>query len=610
MKLNSMPVSVKVNAVPAGTAGDAVPGEGAEEAARKTQRQKRRLSSRRGGKVPACVVRADIVCRRQHATSVRNWQDFFVQSAGKLVPDGPAGKIALPRRVLVAMLHAMKRPHTMVRALWHNPQRSLRFFIALLSCLLLGGIWPQGEAAASARQRVNEALQSPLFTGRRALPENRAAAAPQDSVSMAQAVQMALARNPGLGAQEAQSRASEEGRKSARGAFGPKLSLTYQAYKQERESSPSQTGNRPPRLGTYSLGVDISQPVFQGFRLLAQYQKAALQAESDRASLRQAELEMTGKVQAAFLTYLQAEENVRSEQDSLSRLRDQLRITQAFFEVGLRPRLDVLQAEVDVSNAENLLIQVENTRDTALAELNTLVGLPVTARVNYTGSLNAIPFTGSLEQCLATAYRQRPDLYIAAKTVAIAGKSQQEVQSEYYPKIEAYYNVSRQGNTLDLQRSGDYGSSTQIWEVGVTATWDVFQWGTTYYADKQAGWLVTKTRYEEEQLKLDVGYEIKTRLLDVREAEKRIAVGKKSVTQAREAYNVALAQYQEQVGTNFDVLNASANLTAAQASLTKARADYLTALAQLYTAMGEFRPDLTRPETPPAARPASAPARP
>ena len=348
-------------------------------------------------------------------------------------------------------------------------------------------------------------------------------------------------------------------------------------------------------------GVDISQPIFQGFRLLAQYQKAALQAESDRASLRQAELTMTGDVQKAFLAYLQAEENVRSEQDSLARLRDQLRITQAFYDVGLRPRLDVLQAEVDVSNAENLLIQAENTRDTAQAQLNTLVGLPVTARVTYSGRLEHVPFSLSLEQCLAAAYRQRPDLYIAAKTVAIAGKSQQEVQSEYYPKVEAYYNVSRQGNTFDLQRSGENGSSTQVWEVGVSATWDVFQWGTTYYADKQYGWLVTKTRYEEEQLKLDVGYEIKTRLLDVREAEKRIAVASKSVAQATEAYHVALAQYQEQVGTNFDVLNASANLTAAQASLTGAKADYLTALSQLYVAMGEYRPDLMRRDAAPAS---------
>lgn len=478
-------------------------------------------------------------------------------------------------------------------------------FPALVACLLLLAC-ASPLVAASARERVNEALQTPLFRGERRPEPRPDGHAPGRAMTMADAVQRALAHNPSLGAQEATSRASEEGRKSARGQFGPKLSLSYQAYKQERVSSPSTSSARTPRLGTWSMGVDISQPIFQGFRLLAQYQKAALQAESDRAALRQAELTMTGEVQKAFLAYLQAEENVRSEEDALARLRDQLRITQAFYDVGLRPRLDVLQAEVDVSNAENLLIQAENTRDTAQAQLNTLVGLPVTARVPYSGQLAHVPFSRSLEQCLAAAYRQRPDLYIAAKTVAIAGKSRQEVQSEYYPKVEAYYNVSRQGNTFDLQRSGENGSSTQVCEAGISATWDVFQWGTTYYADKQYGWLVTKTRYEEEQLKLDVGYEIKTRLLDVREAEKRIAVASKSVTQATEAYHVALAQYQEQVGTNFDVLNASANLTAAQASLTGARADYLTALSQLYVAMGEFRPDIMHPDAAPRTPPSAA----
>jgi outer membrane protein len=46
------------------------------------------------------------------------------------------------------------------------------------------------------------------------------------------------------------------------------------------------------------------------------------------------------------------------------------------------------------------------------------------------------------------------------------------------------------------------------------------------------------------------------------------------------------------VGTNFDVLDASANLTAAETTLTGAKADYLTALSALYAAMGELKPDL------------------
>ena len=179
---------------------------------------------------------------------------------------------------------------------------------------------------------------------------------------------------------------------------------------------------------------------------------------------------MTENVQTQFLNYLRYEESVRSQRDALARLKDQLRITTAFYEVGLRPRLDVLQAEVDVRQSENTLIQVENSRDTSLAKLNTLLGFPATAKIKFTGKLAHVPFTRSLEQCLEAAYRQRPDLYIAARSVEIAGKSQQAVQSDYYPQVEAYYNITQSGNSLDLQEQGDRGSRSAVWEVGARAT--------------------------------------------------------------------------------------------------------------------------------------------
>lgn len=459
-------------------------------------------------------------------------------------------------------------------------------------CFLHGPVFFVEQALAK-RGEEGSASTSPLYKGKRSLTAGKEEFPAGAAISMKRAVEMALSKNPSLGSQEAVSRSSEESRKSRRGAFGPKLGMSYSAVKQERATQPSTT--RPPELGTYSWGVEISQPVFQGFRLLANYQRAALQADSDKASLRNAELNMTRDVQTAFLTCLASMENVRSESDSLARLRDQLRITRAFHEVGLRPRLDVLQAEVDVSQAETALIQAENSRDTELSQLNTLLGLPATAPIAYAGKLTHTPFNLSLEQCLNKAYAQRPDLYIAKKAVEIAQKDQRVAQSDYYPQIEAYYNINQRGNTPDLQRAGKEGSRSATWEAGVAATWNVFQWGVTYYADKSAGWLVKRMRYEEEKLKLDVGYDVKSCFLAVREAEKRITLTEKEAAQAREAYDAALARYQEQVGTNFDVLNASSNLTRAQASLTSARADYLTALARIYVAMGEFHPDLLKP---------------
>ena len=470
--------------------------------------------------------------------------------------------------------------------------RCVRHLGTAVLCVVLLGSSQTSFAASAGRQ--DAVARQPVYTGQRSA-ETADRPVAGKSIGMSDAVEHALRFNPGLGAQEAESRSSEEGRKSARGAFGPRLGVSYSATKTESKRDPSATmGTKNPKMGVYSWGVEVTQPIFQGFRLLSTYQKAALQADSDKASLRKAELDMTEQVQTAFLEYLKAGENTRSMRDSLTRLREQLRIAQAYFEVGLSPRLDVLQAEVDVSEAESLLIEAENTQATALARLNTLLGFDATAVNTYTGTLKEVGFRYTLEQCLELAYRQRPDLYVAQKAVEIARKSQKEVQSDYYPQIEGYYSMTQSGNTPGMQRSGENGSHVTNWEVGAQATWNVFEWGTTYYADQQAGWQVTKMRYEQENLKLEVGYDIKSKYLAVQEARKRIAVAQNSVAQATEAYNVALARYHEHVGTNFDVLDASANLTSAQSSLTGAKADYLTALSQIYVAMGEYHPDLLR----------------
>ena len=470
--------------------------------------------------------------------------------------------------------------------------RCVRHLGTAVLCVVLLGSSQASFAASAGRQ--DAVARQPVYSGQRSA-ETADRPVAGKSIGMSDAVEHALRFNPGLGAQEAESRSSEEGRKSARGAFGPRLGVSYSATKTESKRDPSATmGTKNPKMGVYSWGIEVTQPIFQGFRLLSTYQKAALQADSDKASLRKAELDMTEQVQTAFLEYLKAGENTRSMRDSLTRLREQLRIAQAYFEVGLSPRLDVLQAEVDVSEAERLLIEAENTQATTLARLNTLLGFDATAVNTYTGTLKEVGFRYTLEQCLELAYRQRPDLYVAQKAVEIARKSQKEVQSDYYPQIEGYYSMTQSGNTPGMQRSGENGSHVTNWEVGAQATWNVFEWGTTYYADTRAGWQVAKMRYEQENLKLEVGYDIKSKYLAVQEARKRIAVAQNSVAQATEAYNVALARYHEHVGTNFDVLDASANLTSAQSSLTGAKADYLTALSQIYVAMGEYHPDLLR----------------
>ena len=130
------------------------------------------------------------------------------------------------------------------------------------------------------------------------------------------------------------------------------------------------------------------------------------------------------------------------------------------------------------------------------------------------------------------------------------------------------------------------------WNIGVVADWSLFEWGRTFYAVQQASHLISSAQADERALHEEVAYEVKAQLLKINETRKRIKVAQYGLVQAKEAYRVALARYEAQVGTNTDVLDAQAKLSAAEASLTEAQADYLISLSVLYASMGIANPDL------------------
>ncbi len=417
-----------------------------------------------------------------------------------------------------------------------------------------------------------------------------ALAANNASFDLKNAVSRALEENFTISSAKEAAMAAESGRMAARGAFGPSLGGSYEYERRQHRIPAGATREQDKDLFTWRIW--LRQNVFAGFETLNSYQKAALQKENAESNIARARLALIGTVQENFLRLLQARENTRSARDSLERLKSQLKVTTAFYEVGLKPRLDVLQAEVDVATAEDFLLQAINAYETQLSRLNTLLVLPVEAEVDYEGSLDYIPFTRTFDDCLQTAYRKRPDLIMAEKAVAIAEKDVGIARSGFYPKIDAEADWSTQGDTFAAAGSDNLPQRYNAWSFGLTGEWTAFSGGTTFYGVRQAR--QTKNRYQADamDLKQEIAHDVRSRLLKISETAKRIKVAQKGLEQAKEAYRMADALYQTQVGIFIDVLDAQAKLTQAEAALTGAQADYLIALAQLHVAVGEENPAL------------------
>ena len=277
----------------------------------------------------------------------------------------------------------------------------------------------------------------------------------------------------------------------------------------------------------------------------------------------------------------------------MERLRVVQKSAQAFHDVRMAPYVDVLQAEVDLADAEQLLIKAENDLKTQIIQLNILVGLPPGRTATYEGSLEKIPldFPMTEEQCVAHALSNRPDLVAARKTVAIAEKAVGIEAGRFYPSVnlEGHYTTRDRnydepgvvgGEEYDRDQQNDY------WTVGVNLRWTLFESGKNYYAHDKARQELNRQKEIVRTLEDQVHTEVRTQFANMKDARGRIGVNRKFLAAARENFDLAAKRFELQVGTTQEVLDAQERLTRAETELNGALYDHQQALANLYYAVG------------------------
>ncbi|MEG6551801.1 TolC family protein [Desulfocurvibacter africanus] len=406
------------------------------------------------------------------------------------------------------------------------------------------------------------------------------------------AVKRGLQANPQIRAARFAVRAGAYGRLAQLGEFGFKVDVTYGVEHFLGSDNRTLQSRPDPSDNLYTFTAALTQPLFTGFRLLNSYQRAKLAKEQAEAQLRQAELQLMLSIQTNYLELLRARMDLKSREDAVARLESQLKVSQAFYDVGLQPRLDVLQAETELANARQLQLNAQNRVSTQVIRLNTLLDLPIDAPVRYEGDLDYVPFDMELDRSLELAYAQRPNLNIARKSVEIAQRDAGIVASRFYPNVNAQLSYSTVGDDPSASGYDDFDTETSDTSVGAFLSWNVFEWGATYNSYLAAKENVSQLESALANERLNVAFEVKANLLAIQEAADRIRAGKTSIVASREGFRMALARYQAQVGTYTEVLDAQSNVTQSEALLAQALSDYQTAMANLYASVGEFNPAL------------------
>ncbi len=332
------------------------------------------------------------------------------------------------------------------------------------------------------------------------------------------------------------------------------------------------------RSFTNSAGVSV--PIYQGGRLKEGRKYA-------RYGLTTADLSLENTMQTIrlqstiyYFDVLQYRNLIEVYEEEVVTLQEHLRNVNAQFRVGTVAKVDVLESQVELANAMQNLVNIQNQYDVAVAELNNYIGLPADTIIRPQDTLSYRPYNLNLGDCTAYALENRADAAMADYAVKQAESSIRSAKAGWRPSVNG--SVSK-GFTNENLFSGKL---TDQWTVGVSASWNLFDGGITRAQVNQAEAALNRAQELAAQTREQIQLEVQSAFLQLHAAEKNIATTQASVVLGEENYKIAQVRYAAGVGTNLDVMDASRKLTEARSNYFTALYNYNTARASLERYMG------------------------
>jgi outer membrane protein len=321
--------------------------------------------------------------------------------------------------------------------------------------------------------------------------------------------------------------------------------------------------------------VSLSQLLFDFGKTVASVDAARKLAEVSRQDIELQRQLVTLSVKEAYINTLFAQRLIRVQRQALERAELNLKSVRGFYDVGTRPKSDVVRAEVDVANARVDTIRADNAERVARVALNTAMGVAATTRFDLVDDLVYVKVTDSGEDLVAQALKQRPEYTQAKLRIASAESLLKRSFRDFFP---------------DVVGTGSYGgvrsNLNESWEVGISLNWSIFDGGNRLarYRESKANLDASQQRLKATEL--DISREVEQARSTVVETDERILAAQAAVASAQENFRLVQGRFDAGVGTILDLTDAQLALTQAQNTEAQALADFRIALARLDRALG------------------------
>jgi len=439
------------------------------------------------------------------------------------------------------------------------------------------------------------------------------------SLTLADAIELALEQNRTLAGAEASEEAARARLAQANAAFLPKitgsasytrldevpymdasgfgdmfapLAAPFDSLVQDGYLNPAAleglsggTGSDRITMGDddiYSIALQVQQPLFTGGALLNARSAASHGLRAAEANTRRTGDETRYAVTEAYVGAVQARAALAVTGDAVEQMGAHLSDLEAMYAEGMLIESDIMRARVQMSEVELQHNAAEHLVQLAEASLAFQIGLDPGTRIEAVDPLTSggVP-ERSLDDWTERALAARPDLLGVSEGVKAAGNAVAIARAEYLPQLVfvGSYGWDRPDRSYDPE-------FYEHWSATLALEMNIFDWFGRENRVREAGAVRREAEHGLAMMKDAVVLDVKRCYLELDEAARAVEIAERGVVQARESMRVTRESFRSGVASNSDVLDAQTALTGSEMNRVAALARLRLAEAGLDLATG------------------------
>jgi outer membrane protein len=416
-----------------------------------------------------------------------------------------------------------------------------------------------------------------------------------ETLTIGQAVETAIKKNPGLRAADAQVDAADAGLTRSTSAFLPKVNISETWSRSDNplmvlgtklnqeiltpaDFNPSVINNPEP-LSNYNTRLSVVQPIFNGGKEYLGREQAKLAKDASIQDRERARQETVYNVIKAYYGVLLAKEYNRVALQSLETSEANVKLAEARYKAGAVLQSDLLRAKVQYAEVKEMVTRSDNGIRLAAAGLNFAMGVHQSSEFEIAGALEQQELGADVDAVVGDALNKRPDLMAMDLNRKNAEKSVRQANTDYLPSL----NLMGQADWNSDRFAGDNAKS---WTVMAVLQWNIFDGLATRSRVKEAVATSSRMKSLEEQTRESVQLQARQAFYNVKASLDRIAATASSVQEAEEGLRIVQKRYETGMTTFVDVLGAESALIRARTNALQALYDNNISSAELKLAKG------------------------